>query len=293
MIERYLAELAAALDSVGIRGELRRRILLETEDHLRSDPEWQSRFGNPTAVAARFADELAVARSRGAANATFLALAVAGAAYAAAFILANRGADIFVGGFAELAIALVAGVLVILAPQLAFVAGILAVVRSFRLGRGAADAPADVPLLRRQTATALLAGWVTLASLATFAVTKGGPEPRWWIVGVLAAVGLAAVPLAWATARVLRAARLRPQASGAARDAYTDIDIVLRGHVDLRDRSWSFCAAVAVLAGLATFATAAVAGQPDEGLRNAVAETVAVVGGFWLFGDLLGLRPSR
>ena len=158
MMERYLAELAGALDSVGISGGLRRRILLETEDHLRSDPEWQSRFGEPTAVAARFADELAVVCSRGAANATFLALALAGAAYAGAFVLANRGADIFAAGFAKLAIALIAGMLAILAPQLAFVAGTLAALRSFRLRRSAPNAAADVPLLKRQTTTALVAG---------------------------------------------------------------------------------------------------------------------------------------
>jgi hypothetical protein len=293
MIERYLSDLAAALDSVGIRGPLRRRILLETEDHLRSDPDWPARFGSPTVVAARFADELAVARSRGAANATFLALAVAGAVYAASFLLADRGADIFAGGFARVVLALSAGTLAILMPQLAFVAGVLAGLRSLRLRRAAVVPAAEVRLLRRQTATALAAGWVTLASLATFAATKGGPEPDWWIPAVLGAVGGAALPLAWATVRVRRAVALRPRTQGDGGDAYDDLDLVIRRRMDLRDRPWLFCAVVAALAGVATFAAAAIGAQPDEGVRNGIAEAVAVFAGFWLFGEPLGLRPSR
>jgi hypothetical protein len=49
--EPVLTELERELANVGIRGRLRRRILAESEDHLRSDPEAASRFGSPRRVA--------------------------------------------------------------------------------------------------------------------------------------------------------------------------------------------------------------------------------------------------
>jgi hypothetical protein len=51
VIERMLTELERELAAVGIRGRLRRRILAESEDHLRSDPEAVDRFGPPRRVA--------------------------------------------------------------------------------------------------------------------------------------------------------------------------------------------------------------------------------------------------
>jgi hypothetical protein len=51
VIEQVLAELERELVAVGIRGRLRRRIIAESEDHLRSDPEAVSRFGPPRRVA--------------------------------------------------------------------------------------------------------------------------------------------------------------------------------------------------------------------------------------------------
>jgi hypothetical protein len=51
VIEQVLAELERELAAVGIRGRLRQRILVESEDHLRSDPEAVDRFGTPRRVA--------------------------------------------------------------------------------------------------------------------------------------------------------------------------------------------------------------------------------------------------
>ena len=293
MIERYLRELSDELRGVGIRGSLERRILLEAEDHLRSDAEALQRFGSSKVVAARFADELATTRARGAAAATFVALAVAGASYAALFVLAPRGGDIFATGAARTAPALAAGALVVLAPQVAFVAGVLAALRAFRFRHDAVAPAAAVRLLRRQTTTALGAGWVTLGSLAIFGLAKGGPEPQWWLPALVAGCLAGAVPLTWATVRVLRSRALEPRATGPAGDAYDDLDVVAHGHVDLRRRPWAFCALAAVGAALATAAAAALAGQPHEGIVNGCLEALAVAGGFWAFGEELGLRPSR
>jgi hypothetical protein len=51
VIDRLLAELERELAAVGIGGRLRRRLLTESEDHLRCDPEAVQRFGSPRRVA--------------------------------------------------------------------------------------------------------------------------------------------------------------------------------------------------------------------------------------------------
>ncbi len=81
----YQDELSRELVEHGIRGRMRRRILLETEDHLRSDAGAEERFGSANEVANAFAAELGAQASRRAAVSAFAALGVAGAVYAASF----------------------------------------------------------------------------------------------------------------------------------------------------------------------------------------------------------------
>jgi hypothetical protein len=50
-VSELLAELERELTAVGVRGRLKRRILAEAEDHLRSDPAGVGRFGSPRRVA--------------------------------------------------------------------------------------------------------------------------------------------------------------------------------------------------------------------------------------------------
>ncbi len=89
LIEAYLQDLSRELAEVGIRGRLRSRILAESEDHLRSDPDGVGRFGSPRDVANTFASELGARTSRRAAVGAFVALGVAGAVYAVAFVGAS------------------------------------------------------------------------------------------------------------------------------------------------------------------------------------------------------------
>ena len=298
MIEPYVRELSAALAAVGIRGRLRQRILLETEDHLRSDPEGVARFGSAVIVAQRFADELSTAKTRAAAYAAFAALATAGAGVTAALVLANKANDLFVGDGIELAVALAAAWFIVLAPQLAFVAGSLALVRALRR-RDADVVPAnEVHLLRRRTLIAVGSGWVTILALAVYAALKGGPEPVWWTPVVLGVCGAAALALAWATARLLVAARLRPVAQGPAGDALEDLEAVLRfvpvlGRLRLSRHPLLVCVVFAGTALLAVFLPDALAGRPIWGAMNVIFEAVALSAGMWLFGDSLGLRPDR
>ena len=148
MIEAYLDELGSELGNVGIRGRLRRRILAESEDHLRSDPDAVERFGAPAELANAFAAELGARASRRAAVGAFLALGVAGAVYALSFVgaaLAGQSAPDTWPVLAQLALPVA-----IVAPQVAFVAGSLALVRALRR-REKTLPSAELSVLNRRT----------------------------------------------------------------------------------------------------------------------------------------------
>ena len=130
----YLEQLSAELAAVGIRGRLRARIVAEARDHLAEGDE--ERFGDPADLARQFADGLALDRSRRAAFVAFGALAAAGAGFAAMWLAVASGPqDIAAGRWAPLGVAAALGTIVF--PQVAFAAGVLALLRALRL-RGAA-----------------------------------------------------------------------------------------------------------------------------------------------------------
>lgn len=83
----YLDALSYELSKVGIRGRLRRRILIEIEDHLSCDRE--AELGSPAQVAGSFAEQLGSSFARRAALWAFAALAVTGVLFAAAFLAAR------------------------------------------------------------------------------------------------------------------------------------------------------------------------------------------------------------
>jgi hypothetical protein len=151
VIEAYLRDLSAELGGRGVRGRRRRRILAEAEDHLRSDSDAARRFGDPAAIAQAFADDIG---TRGALRAplwAFAALAVAGLFYGAMFVawsgLGAAGSDGAPGAFQTVAagraswLGLVAAGGLVVAPQMAFVTGVLALLRALRL-RGRSPVPA-------------------------------------------------------------------------------------------------------------------------------------------------------
>ena len=82
----YLDDLSRELAAHGIRGRTRRRILLEADDHLRSDADAQAAFRLGDRGGQRVRRELGAQASRRAAVSAFAALAVAGAAYAVSFV---------------------------------------------------------------------------------------------------------------------------------------------------------------------------------------------------------------
>jgi hypothetical protein len=282
VIDVYLAELGRELSAVGIRGRLRRRILVESEDHLRADDGALERFGTPAEVANAFAAELGARASRRAAVGAFLALGVAGAVYAISFLgaaFAGQPPPDTWSALAQLAFAVG-----IVAPQVAFVAGSLALVRVLRR-REPVLPSSELTVLNRRTGVALVFGIVTMLALGAFAFELRNDIAGWWVAITLAGVAIAAPLLVLAALPALGAARLRPQVAGDPGDVFDDLG--LPGN---RDDPWRFARRVAIGLGLVVFLVAAVQGDPFDGAIQGAAETLACLAGFAAFGRYLGLR---
>jgi hypothetical protein len=282
VIDDYLAELGRQLGSVGIRGRLRRRILAESEDHLRADDGALDRFGTPAEVANTFAAELGARASRRAAVGAFLALGVAGAVYAVSFLSASFAGQPPPDTWPVLA--LLAFAVGILAPQVSFVAGSLAVVRVLRR-REPVLPSAELTVLNRRTGVALLFGVVTMVALGVFALELRNDIAGWWLALTLAGVAIATPLLVLAALPAAGAARLRPRIAGDPGDVFDDL-----GLLGYRDDPWRFARRVAIGLGLVVFLVAVVQGDPLDGAVRGAGETIACLAGFAVFGRFLGLR---
>jgi hypothetical protein len=280
MIERYLEALDLELVDVGIPGRLRRRILAEAGDHLRSDDGALERFGTPEEVANSFAAELGARTSRRAAVGAFAALGVAGAVYALSFVGAAFAGQPAPDTWPRLAqLALVA---VILAPQVSFVAGSLALVRVLRR-REVVLPSAELSVINRRTGVALVFGIVTTLALAVLALELRNDSAGWWVALTLVGVAIATPLLVLAALPAAVAARLKPRVAGESGDLFDDLGFV-------RMEPWRFATVVAVGLGLVVFLAAAVQGDPFDGAANGTAELIACLAGFAAFGRYLGLR---
>jgi HAAS domain-containing protein len=276
----YLDELSRELARHGIRGAARRRILAEVDDHLRSAPDAQERFGSPSELANEFAAELGSDVSRRAAALAFAALAVAGAVYAGAFVslaFASPPTETLeptLGAFALAAM--------VVAPQVAFVAGSLALVRALRR-RGRVMPTAELTVLRRRTLVALASGTVTMGALVLYAYEFAPSLAGWWTTTTYVSAASAAVLLAAASVPALRAARLRPQVAGPAGDVFDDLGF--EGGDPWRLARW-----VALAVGGAVWLAGVVQGDPVDGLVRGTLEAAACFAGFAALGRYLGLR---
>jgi hypothetical protein len=274
----YLAELQRELARVGIRGRLRRRILDEAADHLAEGE--QAEFGDPRALAQLFADELATHETTKVAFVAFAALAAAGAAFAAAWLgIALQGWPDF-GSGAFLPLGLLTGIAMLVCSQVAFAAGLLALLRAWRLRHTRAAPAAEIAVLARRTNTALACGATAVLAIGTFALDNHAAFARSYVLATVTGSLALVVPLAAAAFASRRAAAVRSGVPGGPGDLFDDLPVSLPRH------AWRFCLAVAAVAALATFA----AGGLDEGPRNAVAEGMLVVGCFAALGRRLGIR---
>jgi hypothetical protein len=279
----YLEELARELTAHGITGRTRRRILLEADDHLRSDAEAQQRFGSAREVANAFAGELGAQVSRRAAVSAFAALGVAGAVYAALFASLS-----FAGSPSETLdppLGALAFAVIIVAPQISFVAGLLALLRALRRRHERIIPTRELIVIRRRTGVALLFGLVTMAALSLYASEFHTALAGWWVTLTYASTAGASVLLALAAVPALAAARVRPQIAGAAGDVFADVGLGRFG-----DDPWRFARLVAVAIGSLVWLAGLVQGDPIDGFIRGVFEGLACFGGFAVLGRYLGLR---
>jgi hypothetical protein len=141
-------------------------------------------------------------------------------------------------------------------------------------------------VLVRRASTALASGAATVGALALYGYEYEAGLAWWWR-DIAFAWPLVVAPLLVAAAvAVRRAAQLRSAAPGEAGDLFADLPEAR----SLVGGPWRFCLGFAAVVAVLAFAGPAVAGAADEGLRNAVAEALAVVVGFGALGRFLGLR---
>ena len=301
MIEQYLTALARALEESGVEGRAADRVLAETRDHLlelaqeAGEQEAAARIGDARALARQVAAQLATTRTRAATYGSFGALALVGAGYLGVFAVVNLGGgwpDIFDGQLAALGV--LAGIGTFVLPQVALVAGCLALLRALRLRRGGALPAAELQVMRSRSAVALGAGWLTMGSWAVFAVDfrNAAPLASWVAAAILAICGALAIPLAVASAALLRSAG--PQApAGPAGDVFDDLAPVfrLRPLRPLPGHPWRFALVFAACVGLVGFALGWTAeGDPGSGVVRGGFEGLAVLMCFAALGRRLALR---
>jgi hypothetical protein len=280
MIAEYLAELERELR---LPGRLRRRVLAEATDHLHEaaaayiddgmpaeEAEWAAvaAFGPARAVARRFADELA-ARSVGRAG---WAAAIAAVCFGLLFAVSQPG-----------------GVIALFAVQVAFVAGLVTLIRLLRHHGEVAVPAAKLRLIQRGSALALGCAAAGLAAERSPAAAAVG-------AGVL--VALAGVVRAQPRAVAARAFASDEPAEDVVEDAR-----VLAARYGVRLPRLRLSWPVAVIVGLGC-GLAAAAGHTQElggsiTLRAAAASAIIVAGealmvlaGYALFGRWLGVTSA-
>jgi len=273
VIEDLRRELAAA----GVRGRWQRRALEEARDHV---AESEGAFGDPRALAADIASVVGTSRTRRAAWAAFVALALTGAAYLAAWSLVADGGQPDIASGKSLALGVAATLALFFVPQVTFVAGVLMLWRAVRLPT---PAPAsELRVVLRRAAVALTGGAITAGCwvlyVQQFAVPHGAA------IAVLASVVLAALA---ASAWIVRGAsgpRVTPE--GTAGDVFDDL-----GLPALRARQWAFAISFAALVGAAAVVVGWRAeGTVVDGLVRGLPEATAVLIAYVTLGRVLSLR---
>ncbi len=264
-------ELRRELDAAGVGGRWQRRALDEARDHL---AESGGTFGDPHEIARDIAAVVATAQTRQAALVAFGGLVVAGLACIAGFALSGA-ADITVGG----PLGIAASATIVVASQIAFVAGMFMAWRALRL-RPPARA-VELSVVRRRAAVALSGAAVTALAWIVYAHQYG--DSGWIVVASGATLPLLALS-AW---RVVIAARPRPLPGGEAGDVFDELARV----ASLRAHPWLFAGLVAGAAGtLVCISGWSAEGTVADGLVRGIPEALAVLGAYAAFGRVLALR---
>ena len=285
----WLHELADELAARGITGRERRRILLELRDHIDCEPGCEARLGDPGALAAGFADELATDCARRCAFDVFGALALAAVALLVSQLAIGRAGGY--PGFSHglsLALFVPAAPGMFIAPQVALVAGTLAALRAARRRRARTLPAAELALIRRRAWVGLGAGIATVAGLELYVADFSSVLPGWWLalVGGLAAVAGAALLVA--SVRLARAGAIVTRTGGCAGDVFDDLPAIRWSW--LRAHPWR----LGIIASLIVAVAMTLLGWHAEhslieGVERGVLEGLAAATGFALLGTAIGV----
>ncbi|MFZ0042812.1 MAG: hypothetical protein WAK93_15990 [Solirubrobacteraceae bacterium] len=289
----WLDGLGDELRARGVPPTERQRIVLELRDHIECEPGCEQRLGDPRALAGTFADELATSRARGSALWAFGALALA-----AVCLIVSQTALGAAGGYPgftrgiSLVLFVPAFFGLLVASQVALVAGCLALVRAARRQHELSLPAAEIELLERRTRIALLAGLATIAGLALYLIDFVRLLPGWY-VALVAGLGLvAATAMSVAYRRLTRAQTIVSERPGEAGDVYDDLPIL--DWRWLRQRPWLLGVIGSLVVCLVTIGVGTNAERSlIEGVERGVAEGLFAAIGFVFLGRAVGLMPPR
>ena len=280
----YPRMLRAELGAAGVTGSRRERIVAEIEDHLACDPE--ADLGDPRTLARQFADELGTLLARRAATRSFGALAVAGLLFGVVFV----GSPAAAFGAAPVGAPLLgrlARIVAVIAPQFAFAAGVLALLRVI-VGRRerVLSAPAARMVLRRATVAAV-SGLAAMLSLGVIALVFAHHVSSGWQTLALIASGVGAIAIAASLPALRAAAALRPVSDGPPGDLFDDLGPAapraLRGH------PWQLALIVAGAVAVLIALGGAAGDDLYDGIARGVADGALCLLAFGTLGRYLGL----
>lgn len=280
----FPGELHRELTAVGITGRQRARILDEISDHLQCDPG--ADLGEPRLIAHRFADELGTARARRAGLISFGALAVAGILFAVAFVSApqqvlgaiprNTNWTLRVGNWVAA-----------IAPQVAFAAGVLALLRALRRRRTPVMARAETRMLVRRAVVGVVMGMASMAGLAALALELNPYLSSAWVTVTLVCTAIGAVALTATAPALIAAHRLPSAAEGPPGDLYDDVGAWLPRSLD--GRPWRVALVLAGAIFVVMSATGWAASDGYDGMARGVADALLCLVLFATLGRYLGL----
>jgi hypothetical protein len=263
-----------------VRPSIRRRIVLEYSDHVACEPASETRLGDPAALAATFAVELAADDARRGARNTFLALSLAAVALLAGQLSLgaaggypdlNRGASTVLGVMASL--------IIVIAPQMALGFGSLAALRALRRRRAAQLPDAEVELIYERCSLAAGAGLVLCAGLLVYVLNFTQRLAGWWLA---LQAGLALLAAAALIVTLVQARRWRRTVAGIPGDpGGLDADLPRLAPVLAHPR---LAASAATLAGFALVTALGTNAESSliEGLERGTFEALVIAGGLGL-----------
>lgn len=290
MIDAYTHELGSELHRLGVPASRRRRLLAETEDHLQSDPEALLRFGSAGDIARQCADELGSSGACRVSIVSFAALAFAGLLFGALLlaVFATVPRHTIVCCNSASAMQTVTFAVLVIAPQVAFVSGVLAAVRALRLRRSTPLPRSEVGVLRRRSGVALFSGAATMAALVAFVVQFASILPGWLLPAASAAGATSVLLLGVTSVPLVVTSRVRVQTAGTAGDVFSDLGPVVPA--PLRGHPWAFAIACALAVAVVVFIPGVAANDGYDGALRGAAEAIACLAGFVVLGRFLSLR---